>query len=201
MILYSITDRHSLDGDLLETVERQLRAGVDYLQIREKDLTGRDLLELTRAILSLPNPVNTKVLINGRIDIALATGAAGVHLPSGSFGPKEVRSIAPPDLVVAVSTHNSEEVTAAEQAGADFAVFGPVFSTPSKVSCGCPQGLEALGSICRSVSMPVLALGGIALDNAAACIEHGAAGIAGISLFQGQHHIDQLVGNLRQGKS
>ena len=184
MILYSITDRQSLAGKLLESVERQLQAGVDYLQIREKDLPGRELFELTRAVLALPNPAGTRVMVNERADVAIATGAAGVHLPADSVAPDEIRKIAPRGFVVAVSTHSLEEVRAAERAAADFAVFGPVFATPSKAHWGPPQGLDALESVCRAVSLPVMAIGGISAENATACVERGASGIAGISLFQ-----------------
>ena len=184
MILYSITDRQSLAGELLESVERQLQAGVDYLQIREKDLPGRELFELTRAVLALPNPAGTRVMVNERADVALAAGAAGVHLPADSVAPDQIRKIAPQGFVVAVSTHSLEEVRAAERADADFAVFGPVFATPSKAHWGPPEGLDALESVCRAVSLPVMAIGGITAENATACVEHGASGIAGISLFQ-----------------
>ena len=184
MILYSITDRQSLAGKLLESVERQLQAGVDYLQIREKDLPGRELFELTRAVLALPNPAGTRVMVNERADVAIATGAAGVHLPADSVAPDEIRKIAPRGFVVAVSTHSLEEVRAAERAAADFAGFGPVFATPSKAHWGPPQGLDALESVCRAVSLPVMAIGGISAENATACVERGASGIAAISLFQ-----------------
>ena len=184
MILYSITDRQSLAGKLLESVDRQLQAGVDYLQIREKDLPGRQLFELTRAVLALPNPAGTRVMVNERADVAIAAGAAGVHLPADSVAPGEIRQIAPRGFVVAVSTHSLEEVRAAERAAVDFAVFGPVFATPSKNRWGPPQGLDALESVCRAVSLPVMAIGGITAENATACVERGASGIAGISMFQ-----------------
>ena len=184
MILYSITDRQSLAGKLLESVERQLQAGVDYLQIREKDLPGRELFELTRAVLALPNPAGTRVMVNERADVAIAAGAAGVHLPADSVAPDAIRQIAPGGFVVAVSTHSLEEVRAAERAAVDFAVFGPVFATPSKNRWGPPQGLDALESVCRAVSLPVMAIGGITAENATACVECGASGIAGISMFQ-----------------
>ncbi len=197
MILYAITDRRTLDGGLLESVERQLRAGVDYLQIREKDLIGRELFELTRAVTALPNPTGTKVLVNERTDIALAAGAVGVHLPADSPSPGEIRKTTPPGFVVGVSTHSLAEVKAAEQSGADVALFGPVFATPSKTGWGPPQGLEALEAVCSAVTMPVLALGGITADNAVACVERGAAGIAGISLFQREPDLDGLTAQLR----
>ena len=134
MIVYAITDRRSLKDDLLGTVERQLHAGVDYLQIREKDLTDRDLFELTSAVLSLPNPTNTKILVNGRVDIAVAAGAAGVHLPSSGPGTRKICRSMPAGLIAAVSTHSLEEAMVAEKDGADLAVFGPVFATLSKVN-------------------------------------------------------------------
>lgn len=201
MILYAITDRHALEGELLDSVERHLRAGVDYLQIREKDLGGRELFELTRAVTALPNPAGTKVLVNERSDIALAAGAAGVHLPSESPEPNEIRKITPPGFVVAVSTHSLAEVETAEQSGADFAVFGPLFATPSKARWGAPQGLDALEAVCRAVTMPVLALGGITADSATACVERGAAGIAGISLFQREPDLGRLTAQLRAAAS
>ena len=197
MILYAITDRRALDGELLESVERQLRAGVDYLQIREKDLTGRELFELTRAVIALPNPAGTRILVNERTDVALAAGAAGIHLPSHSPTPAEIRKITPPRFLIAVSTHSLEEAVAAERAGADFAGFGPVFATASKGRWGPPQGLDALESVCRAVTMPVLGLGGMTADNAAACVERGAAGIASISLFQSETDLNRLTTRLR----
>ncbi|MBG99638.1 MAG: hypothetical protein CMN58_04755 [Solibacterales bacterium] len=198
MIVYAITDRRSLKDDLLGTVERQLHAGIDYLQIREKDLTDRHLFELTRAVLSLPNPTSTKILVNGRVDIAIAAGAAGVHLPSNGLGIRKIRRSIPIDLLVAVSTHSLEEVVVAEKDGADLAVFGPVFSTPSKASFGSPQGLEALSVVCQSVSMPVLALGGVTVHNAVSCVDRGAAGVAAISLLQSPAELDCLVGKLHK---
>ncbi len=201
MILYAITDRRAPSGGLLESVERQLAAGVDYLQIRQKDMSGRELFELTRAVTALPNPSGTAVLVNERTDIALAAGAAGVHLPSDSPLPGEIRKITPPGFVVAVSTHSLPEVMAAEQSGADFAVFGPVFATASKTRWGAPQGPDRLEAACRAVTMPVLALGGITADNAMACVERGAAGIAGISLFQRDPNLDGLAARLRAGVS
>ena len=201
MILYAITDRRSLEGELLQSVEKYFQAGVDYLQIREKDLTDRALFELTRSVMALPNPAGTKVLVNERTDIALAAGAAGVHLPSDSLGPGDVRKIAPPGFAVAVSTHTLEEVREAERAGADFAVFGPVFAPASKAAWGPPQGLGALQSARRAVSMPLLALGGVTIDNAAACVEQGAAGIAAISLFQRETDLERIAAQLRRAES
>ncbi len=166
---------------MIECVRTALARGVTMIQIREKDLNARELLALTRRCLELPNPHQTRILVNTRADIALAAGAHGVHLPSGSIPAREVRRIAPAPFLIGVSTHTVEEVRAAAEAEADYAVFGPVFPSPGK---GEPAGLEALRQAAHVTSLPIYALGGIDEDNAAACINAGATGIAAIRMFQ-----------------
>ncbi len=175
---YYITDRKSAGGfrPLLEIIRDQLRFAVDYIQIREKDLSARELFEFTLAVLEVrarefPRPSTTKILLNSRADVVLATGADGVHLPSAA--PKET----PPGMLIARSCHTVEEV---RNSRADFVTFSPIFESPGK---GEPLGLAALKAACKT-GVPVFALGGVTWENARDCVDAGAQGIAGIRLFQ-----------------
>lgn len=147
-----------------------MATGIEYVQIREKDLSAREIWEFTSAVVSVRGASGSKILVNDRADVAIAARADGVHLPAQA--PLETL----PGLIVARSCHTEEEVRTAK---ADFVTFSPVFASPGK---GEPVGLDALRSACR-YPVPVFALGGITRQNAAACIEAGAAGIAGIRLF------------------
>lgn len=185
MIRCYITDRHTLRGEtVLDSIARNFRAGPDWIQIREKDLSARDLFNLVEAALALPNPRGVKVLVSTLADVALAAGGGGLHLPSGSPAPRRFRALAPPGFSIGVSCHSVAEVAAAEAAGAEYAIFGPVFAPLSKSSDLPPRGLEGLRQAAAAARIPVLALGGITSANATSCIQAGAAGIAGISLFQ-----------------
>ncbi|MBZ5527008.1 MAG: thiamine phosphate synthase [Acidobacteriia bacterium] len=196
-ILCWVTDRRSLfasssedpaQAALLAALARPAAADLDWIQIREKDLSGKSLAALARAALRLARP-GQRILLNDRLDVAMAAGAHGVHLGESSLPAAEVTrwlrsSAAPPDFLVGVSCHSLESARAAAQAGASYIFFGPVFATPSKAAFGPPQGLERLADVCRAVRIPVLAIGGITAANAAACLSAGASGIAAIRLFQ-----------------
>jgi thiamine-phosphate pyrophosphorylase len=214
-LLYYITERTAFAADeptrrkcLLDKVSEAARAGVDYIQLREKDLSTRELESLARESVAVIKKLRTEnrelktaLLINSRIDIALASGADGVHLRSDDISPEEVRRIwrcgaraHASDPLIGISCHSPKEVTRAAQADASFAVFAPVFE--KKDSPGTtPAGLKQLEEACR-ISIPVLALGGITLENAHACLQAGAAGMAAIRLFQ-VNDIAAIVRQLR----
>jgi thiamine-phosphate pyrophosphorylase len=183
---YYITDRKQLGGiePLLECIARNLAAGVDLIQIRERDLSARELCALVHRALALSNPHGAKILVNDRADIAIACGAHGVHLPSASIEPRVLRSFVPGGFIVGVSCHTREEVLAAEREGAGFVVFGPIFNPLSKLTSSRPLGLNELAIAAKMTSIPVFALGGITWANAPLCMQAGAYGVAGISVFQ-----------------
>jgi thiamine-phosphate pyrophosphorylase len=231
LLLCYITDRTALASDeatrrqrLLEKIAEAARAGVEYIQLREKDLPIRELESLAQQAMGVLNQLRTKnrelrtaLLINSRTDVALAAGADGVHLRSGDISAEEVRAIwrtahvgtaalgCPAQrsyadavasdkqrpVVIGVSCHSSAEVAHAAASGATFAVFGPVFEKGT----ADPKGLEVLREACRH-GIPVLALGGVTLANARSCVDAGAAGIAGIRLFQ-ENDICTAVRDLR----
>lgn len=186
MLRYYITDRHSAGGVecLLHCIEQAIADGVDLIQIREKDLPARELYNLTQTIVGKARSTRTRILVNSRADIALAAGAHGVHLPGNSVAPKILRTIAPKDFVIGVSTHSLAEIQQAEAEDASFVVFGPVFPPLSKTSSQPAIGLDGLRDVVEQITIPVFALGGVTRENAEACIRAGASGIAGISLFQ-----------------
>ncbi len=181
-----VTDRRATGGrPLVEVIDACLGAGLPAVQLREKDLPASDLLGLARALRGPTARAGARLLVNDRVDVALAADADGVHLPAAGLPAAEARRLLGPGRLVGVSTHAPAEVEAAARAGADYVVFGPVFDTPSKRPHGPPQGLPALAAAARRASLPVLAIGGITAAEVGAVREAGAAGVAVIRALLG----------------
>lgn len=236
-LLCYVTDRPSLapagttetsqPPDVQEMLRKKIAAavaaGVDWIQIREKDLSGKECSLLTREAVKLaasPLPgdaartsissktepreeVSSRILVNDRLDVALAAQAGGVHLGEKSLPPQEAQRLVKSlrrekDFLIGVSCHSLEAAKAAERGGADYLFFGPVFATPSKAAHGVPQGLKSLAEVCRAVAVPMLAIGGITLENAADCFSAGASGIAAIRLFQDAPDVAEVVRVFRE---
>jgi thiamine-phosphate pyrophosphorylase len=192
-ILCYVTDGGSLANSSLQSPLAVIRsaaiAGVDWIQIREKTLSSRELLKLASDAIAATAKFGSRLIVNDRLDVALAAGAAGVHLgaqslPIGAVVNWRCSGNVPADFLIGVSCHSLDDSLAAEQAGADYVFFGPVFQTPSKVRFGPPQGLDKLAAVCARVKIPVLAIGGIDRKNGADCVRAGASGIAAIRMFQ-----------------
>lgn len=220
-LAYYITDRTAFGEEeptrrrrLMKKIAEAACAGVDYLQLREKDLPTRELESLAREAMAMLNQLRTenrelrtKLLINSRVDVAMAVGADGIHLRSDDISPQDVKLIwkvcgasAPARVsqvepLIGVSCHSAEEVKQAEANGATFTVFAPVFEK-KYVPAAEPAGLIQLCEACKA-KIPVLALGGVTLENAVRCVEAGAAGIAAIRLFQ-ENEVAKLVNTLRR---
>lgn len=203
-----VTDRKALPGQpveqvrlLLEKIEVAADAGVDWIQIREKDLSARELALLAgEAVRRVPR--SCRILVNDRLDVAFASGADGVHLGERSMPMEQAKRFLAEknpgrDFSIGVSTHSLAAVQSAQAGGADYVIFGPVCETPSKAAFGPPQGLSGLAEVCGSVALPVIAIGGITVDNAQQCRRAGAAGIAAIRLFQNTPNIPLVVQALR----
>ncbi len=180
--LYLVTHRNTTAGrDLLWVLEEALEGGVRAIQLREKDLEARALLELARRVNALCHRYGAELFVNDRVDVALAADAAGVHLAANSLPVEIARELLGPDRKIGVSTHSAAEARAAAQAGADLIVFGPVYPTPSKLAFGAPQGPAALKAVTDAAPIPVFAIGGVKQRHIPQIKAHGAARIALIS--------------------
>lgn len=173
-------------------------AQINFVQIREKKLSVSVLYELARAASAMTARTRTKLLINDRADVAASAGAAGVHLTASSLRAGVIRETLGSEFVIGVSTHSIAEAAAAQRDGADFAVFGPIFETNSKKQYGPPLGLESLTAVTAQVApFPVLALGGINPSLVSACVDAGARGVAGISMFDDADRLSEIVSKIR----
>ena len=220
-ILCYVTDGRNLavdpskrERELLGKVKLAAAAGLDWIQVREKDLTGKEESSLVRHAMDcvrrhgdFPDS-RTRICVNERLDAAIAEGADGAHfgensLPFGAIS--EIRHVLAArlgprgtDFALGFSCHSLESARLAAAAGVDYIFFGPVFETPSKAAFGPPQGLPRLAEVCAGVSIPVIAIGGINLKNAAECIRAGAAGMAAIRIFQESKNLQHDVQVLRE---
>ena len=201
-VLCYVTDRHAFERanspaanfaappiqSLRAAIQSAVAAGVSWIQIREKDLEARVLTQLVRMAVGDTQGTSARILVNDRLDVALAANAAGIHLGEKSLPLEAVaewrRRSGKTDFQIGVSCHSVEAALAAERGGADYIFFGPVFATPSKAAFGSPQGIEHLRAVCATVGIPVLAIGGVNFENTRACLDAGAAGVAAIRLFQ-----------------
>jgi thiamine-phosphate pyrophosphorylase len=176
-----------------------VQSGVNLVQIREKDLPARELVRVTESALDVARGTATQVVVNDRLDVALALGADGVHLARESIPAREVKRLAPANFLVGVSCHSLEEALVADSAGAGYILLGPIFPTPSKFRYGPPLGVQKLREVTGRVKLPVLALGGISVQRVAECLAAGAAGIAAIRLFQEAAPLEEMLRKLRAG--
>jgi thiamine-phosphate pyrophosphorylase len=200
-LVYLITDRRMLPQrartpgltSLIDFIKQAAAAGVDMVQIRERDLSAGEVCSIVEAVSGC-----VPTLVNDRADIAAAY-AAGVHLTTRSMPVGVVRAAFGPDILIGASTHTIGEVEAAEAGGADFAVFGPVFETASKQMYGEPVGVDALQSAATRARIPLLALGGVNISNFRRALDAGAAGVAGISMFVEAPDLKALVAAIKEG--
>lgn len=181
--LYLITDRKLFHAQcsFYLALETALQAGVKYIQLREKRLPTKNLLDMAYWVRELTNEYGAKLLVNDRVDIALAVGADGVHLGQESLPAHAARKITGDNFLIGVSTHGIDEALQAELEGADFITLGPIYNTPSKLKYGDPIGVDILKQVKSRVSIPVLAIGGIKTDAVHEVMSAGADGVAVIS--------------------
>ena len=208
-LLCYVTDRRSLGGApglasklQLEKITQAANAGLDWIQLREKDLSGRELAELARRAIACAAG-GAAIVVNDRVDVACAVRACGVHLAEHSLPPEEAGRLlsqrgARGNFLVGASAHSLEGAMRAEEGSADYVIFGPVYPTPSKAAFGEPRGVPRLREVCERLRIPVLAIGGITLENAGECMAAGAAGIAAIRLFQDATDLGIVVKELRK---
>ena len=197
-IVYPITSGESTPDHILQLVRAAVDAEIPLFQIREKSLSARVLFELVARAAELTRSTRTRLLVNDRSDIARAAGADGVHLTTHSLPVEVVRRIYGPEFVIGVSTHSLDEARAA-RGGADFVVFGPVFETESKRVYGPPQGLSKLREVTRELGeFPVVAIGGVTIENVSECFEAGARGVAAIRLLSDAENLASIVETIRR---
>lgn len=193
--LYLVTDRRlfASTGSLFTAVEDALRAGVRAVQLREKDINIRELLNMAYCMKELTDRYGARLFINDRVDVAIAVEAHGVHLGQGSIPASAAKKVSKGRLIVGVSTHSITEALDAAKDGADFITFGPIYQTSSKLKYGEPVGINALKIVRSEVSIPIMAIGGIKIDKINEVMDSGADGVAVISAILGSGNIKQTT--------
>lgn len=192
--LLLVTDRHQIHGRSLITVlSHAIHAGVQAIQLRERDLSTGELLSLAGDIQAMATPGGVSLIINDRVDLAMALGLDGVHLRADSLPSHSVRQIIGPRRLIGVSTHSAEDVRHANHGCVDYVVLGPIFDTPSKRSFGPPLGLDLLAEVCRNSSIPVFAIGGITCERVCDVRQAGAHGVAVIGAVLTRDNIGAAV--------
>jgi len=201
MLLYAVTDRTWLKGrTLADVVEEAIKAGVTFLQLREKNLEYDAFLQLAREIKCVTDKYKIPYVINDNVQVAMAAGADGVHVGQGDMSPKDVRKIIGPDKILGVSAQTVEQAVLAEESGADYIGVGSVFPTSTKLDAEAVS-LETLKEICKAVSIPVVAIGGINKDNAIKLAGSGIDGIAVVSAIFAREDIASAARELREVSS
>ncbi|WP_071432594.1 thiamine phosphate synthase [Angelakisella massiliensis] len=198
LCLYAVTDRRWLgNSTLAQQVELALEGGVTFLQLREKDAGPQEILEQARQLLPICRRFGVPLIINDNVELALASGADGVHLGQGDMDPRQARRLLGPDRIIGVSAHNPQEARLALEGGADYLGAGAVFHTGTKTDAGAlPR--QALEEICRSVDIPVVAIGGITRENVLSLAGSGVAGAAVVSAIFAQPDVKEAAREMAQ---
>ena len=198
MLLYAVTDRAWLKGETLESqVEKALKGGATFVQLREKELDEAEFLEEAKKLKMLCRKYQVPFVINDNVEIALAVDADGVHVGQNDMDAAQARALLGPDKILGVTAKTVEQALKAQEQGADYLGSGAVFGTSTKADA-LPMTMERLGEICRSVSIPVVAIGGICLENIGKLKGSGAAGAAVVSGIFGAEDIEGTVRQMRE---
>lgn len=192
--LLVVTDRHQTKGrPLVSLLQRVLAAGISTIQLRERDLSARELVALAREVRVVTGSCNSQLLINDRIDVTLALEGVGVHLRSNSLPPSVARRLLGPQRLMGISVHSVEEAVQAESQGANYIVLGPIYETPSKQMFGPPLGIQTLEKACRLVRIPIVGIGGVTAERAREMRRAGAFGVAVITAILGADDVESAT--------
>ena len=195
--LLLVTDRHQTNGrPLVPLLQRVLTAGISTVQLRERDLSARELVTLAREVQAVTASRSAQLLINDRIDVALALEGAGVHLRSNSLPVSVARQLLGAQRLLGISVHAVEEAVSAQSQGADYIVLGPIYETPSKQMFGPPLGIHTLEKVCRLVRIPIIGIGGVTAARAREMRRAGAFGVAVITAILGTADVESATREL-----